>query len=432
MLENVLLPIGDRLLGRSLMQRLRMLRKERGDRQAQLVKLDKMLKHATQHSSYYRSMGVKAGSDPEESLRRFPILTKQLLRSNREGLLTMPEGKLLRQCSSGTTGFQSIVYWTPDEQSLYRATQLLWWEWAGYRIGDPILQTGITPNRKLVKGIKDRLFNTYYLQAFSHSPGEVRKALEWAAARDNPVLAGYASSLYVLARFALDMGMDVRFKTAVSWGDKLFPHYRSLIEKAFGTKVHETYGSAEGLMMGAQKDLGLMYSMDCNVYMEIVDDHGMPVGEGEMGHVIVTNLNAWGMPLIRYRIGDLARMLPFDRYPENRELDFPIIEKVIGRDTDLIRTPQGRMLVVHSFTGIFEHIPEISQFRIIQDSLEGITIEYVPGEGFSVDLLRKVEQSIRENVQEPFILDFRELREIPPSPSGKPKLIVSNLPAKEF
>ena len=427
LLEHLVLPMGDTMIGGSMMSELRKLRKMNGDAQFQQDKLMKVLQHAAKRSPYYKELNIPFNEDPVTYLKRFPILTKQILRSETDRLLTMPVHGLSRECSSGTSGFQSIVYWTKQEQSQHRATQLLWWEWAGFRMGDPILQTGITPNRKLIKGIKDKLLNTYYLQAFSHSEEDVKKAFDWVKSKKDPVLAGYASSLYVLAQFAEKMGEQLHFKTAISWGDKLFPHYRRQIERVFGTKVHETYGSAEGLMMGAQKDLDHMYLMNQNVFFELVDDDGNDVKEGEMGHVIVTSLNAYAMPLIRYRIGDLARMLPRDQYPVKRSLDYPIIEKVIGRDTDLVRTPAGRVLVVHSFTGIFEHIPEISQFRITQEKLSGIKVEFVPGEGYHDQLLDRIREKLDENIREPFEVDFIERDQIPPSASGKPQLIISKI-----
>ncbi len=431
LLEKLILPMGDGILGGSFMNELKELRTMTGQSHIQMQKLKNVLDHATENSPYYRNFHVQKKDDPVAYLRQFPILTKADLRQHTADMLTQPMEGLTRECSSGTSGFQSIVHWTKREQSQHRATQLLWWEWAGYRIGDPLVQTGITPDRKLIKGIKDKLFNTYYLQAFSHSQEDVTKAFAWAKKKKDPVLAGYASSLYVLAQFAEKMDVNLHFKTAISWGDKLFPHYRKLIESVFSTRVHETYGSAEGLMMGAQKDLDYMYQMNSNVFMELLDDDGQPVKEGEMGHVIVTNLNAYAMPLIRYRIGDLARMLPKENYPSQRELQFPLIEKVIGRDTDLVRTPGGKMMVVHSFTGIFEHIPQISQFKIIQDKLEGITIEFVRGDGYTEELLGKVEANILHNIREPFEIIFREMKAISPSPSGKPQLIVSKIAAKK-
>ena len=199
LLENLVLPVGDWMVGGSFMSELRRLRRMDGDPGLQRRKLRSLLDHATSRSPYYSRLGVERSEDPVEHLRRFPILTKALLRKHTPEMLTMPVEGLTRECSSGTSGFQSIVHWTRHEQSQNRATQLLWWEWAGYRIGDPLVQTGITPNRGAIKGIKDKLLNTYYRHAFSHSQKVAADALEWAGRKRNPVLAGYASSLYVLA-----------------------------------------------------------------------------------------------------------------------------------------------------------------------------------------------------------------------------------------
>jgi phenylacetate-CoA ligase len=427
LLENVVLPMSDSLLGYSVMEKLAFLRSRNGTEDVAHERLNEMLRFACENTQYYRELGIRHSADPLETLSQFPILTKQILRERSKSLLSRPVKELAKNSSSGSSGFQSVVYWSKDDTSWVRASTLLWWEWAGYRLDDPVLQTGITPNRGWMKSAKDRLTRTYYLQAFSHERKEVEKALLWAANQRSPVLAGYASSLYVLAQFAWEAGIQVRFKTAVSWGDKLFPHYRKMIEKAFGCRVHETYGSAEGLMMAAQKDLDHMYVMTPNAHIELLDDEGRPVPDGQIGHVVVTGLNAKGMPLIRYRIGDLAIRMQKEKYPQERELGFPLLEKVIGRDTDIVKTPSGRFLVVHAFTGIFEHHPEISQFQIEQNTRDGILIRYIPGEGFNQDILESIERKIAQAVEEPFEIRFEQVGHIPASGSGKPQLIVSKL-----
>jgi len=180
-------------------------------------------------------------------------------------------------------------------------------------------------------------------------------------------------------------------------------------------------------MIAAQADLSYMYIMTPNVYIEIVDDNGNEVPDGIMGHVIVTNLNAFAMPLIRYRIGDLAIKLPKEKYPEKRKYNLPILQMVIGRDTDLVKTKSGKYMVVHSFTGIFEHIPQISQFCVVQENLEGIKIMFIPDKNFYPELLQRISDSILDFLQEDFNIEFVEVDFIPPTKSGKPQLIVSKL-----
>jgi phenylacetate-CoA ligase len=394
----------------------------------QQQKLLLLLAHSVENSSYYKNLNIKIDdNNPIESLKKFPILTKSILKTNTDSILTQPKEKLLKNGSSGSTGEQTMIYWNKKEQTINRATQLLWWKWANYELGDKLIQTGINPKRLGIKKYKDFFFRTKYIQAFSHNETDIKKVLKKIHSNEDYVLAGYASSLYVIAKIAQENNIKVKFKSAISWGDKLFNNYKKTIHDTFGCKTYETYGSGEGLMIGAQKDLDYMYLMATNVYVEMLDDNGNEVEDGEIGNVIITNLNGYAMPLIRYKIGDLAIKLPKNNYSANRELKLPIFQKIIGRDTDIVKTPSGNFLVVHSFTGIFEHIPEIKQFCVIQKKISGIEIQYIKDEGFNSDILKIITIQILKNLNEPFEIKFEEVKEIMPTKSGKPQLIVSHL-----
>ncbi len=276
-----------------------------------------------------------------------------------------------------------------------------------------------------MKKVKDFLLNTYYLQAFNHNKLEVNGAIKWAFSQKKGIfLAGYASSLYVLSDF---FGPRSFFISAISWGDKLFEHYKNNIYEKFGCNIFETYGSAEGLMIAAQKDLPYMYIMSTHIYLEILDDNFLPVKDGEMGHVFITNLNGFGTPLIRYKIGDLAIKLPIEEYPKNRELALPILKKIVGRDTDIVRTQKGKILVVHSFTGYFEHIDCVLQFQIIQNSLAAITVKIVVNEKFNAKHKDKIKSGLHSIIQDDMNIDLRIVELIESSPSGKPQIIISKI-----
>lgn len=233
-----------------------------------------------------------------------------------------------------------------------------------------------------------------------------------------------------LLKTALENNIDdLYFKGIISWGDKLFDQYRKNLQAAFHAPVYETYGSSEGFLIAAQYDLDYMYIMSPHVYLELLDDHDQPVKDGEMGHVVVTRLDARSMPLIRYKLGDLAIKLPLEEYPQNRKLHFPLLKKVIGRDTDVVKTKSGKVLVVHSFTGIFEYYPEIRQFRIIQDFPEAIQIEYIPRVSAIQGVLDKIKEDIysKTGTRDELEITFRQVKEIPPTKSGKPQIILSRL-----
>ncbi|TDD99628.1 phenylacetate--CoA ligase family protein [Flavobacterium cellulosilyticum] len=394
----------------------------------QKEKLSELLSHAIKNAEYYTNLGIAVDPNmPMDSLKRFPILTKKIIKTQTDSLLTLPKEELLKNGSSGSTGEQTIVYWSKKEQTFNRATQLLWWQWAKYNLGDKLIQTGINPKRQGLKKYKDFFFRTKYIQAFSHNKEDILHILSKLNKNQEYTLAGYASSLYVISQIAIENKIELKIKTAIAWGDKLFDHYKKAVFEAFNCRVYETYGSAEGLMIGAQKDLDYLYLMTTNVVVELLDDAGNEVEDGKIGHVVVTNLNGYAMPLIRYKIGDLAIKLPRKDYPKNRELNLPILQKIIGRDTDIVKTPSGNFMVVHSFTGIFEHIPEINQFCVVQNDLNGIVINYIKGINFKPEILTSISKQIESQLNEPFIINFNEVLEIKPSKSGKPQLIISNL-----
>ena len=433
LLEKVLLPIGDLLFGTSFTKELKKWRAiqklpEEYIFRLQERNLKELLIYATRNIPYYRDQDISFDEDPYKWVKNFPILKKPDIKENIDSIVFRDKERLIPRAGSGSSGIQCTVYVNKREESLSNAIQVLWWEWAGYRIGDKLIQTGMTLDRGLAKSLKDCFFRTKYITAYDYSEPLILEILKTASRSSGFSLAGYASSLYPIALIAQERKVEtVRFETVIAWGDKLFPHYRKAIEETFSTKVYETYGCVEGLRIAAQKDLDYMYIMSPHIYLEIVDEDGKEVPDGEMGYVLATRLDGYSMPLIRYYLGDFAVKLPREEYPEERELNFPILQGVIGRDTDIVRTKTGKFMIVHFFTVIFEHIPEIKQFKVIQRNLDGIEIEYIRDRNFSPDILPRVRDQILDHIKEPLEIDFLEVQEIKPSPSGKPQIVESHL-----
>lgn len=207
----------------------------------------------------------------------------------------------------------------------------------------------------------------------------------------------------------------------------MFESYRKKIKNVFACDVQETYGCTEGFMIASQHDLKYLYIMTPWVYLELLDENGQEVKDGEIGQVVVTSLFAKAFPLIRYKLGDLAIRLPKEKYPKNRKFAYPLLEKVIGRDTDIIKTSSNKSMIVHSFTGIFEYYPEIRQFQVTQNKLDEIQIKYISNQGKIDRQLNEIKNKIIQNLKEDITITFKEVSEIPNSPSGKPQIIKSSL-----
>jgi phenylacetate-CoA ligase len=428
-LQKIILPLGDKVFGSSLSRDINRVNASLTQSSAVIQKKQSenlfiQLNWVIKHSIYYNQLNIDKSDNPYLWLKKFPILTKDILKNQTDLILTGSQEALICNSTSGSTGVQTNIYINKQEQSLIRALQTNWWRWAGYFMGEPIFQTGLATHRSFEKRLKDFFFRTHYQFAFGLTVDNTHRGLDWAR-KTIPFLGGYASSLFVLSELAENKG--IKMKSAVSWGDKLFDHYRKNIERVFECKVFETYGTGEGLMLGAQKDLEFLYIMDPYFIVEILNDEGNEVEDGEIGHVVVTSLIHKAMPLIRYKVGDLAVKLPRNQYPKERELGLSLFQKIIGRETDIVETPLGKKLIVHSFTGVFEYNPEIKQFQVIQRTKDLLTIRYIPGVNFEPAVLERIKNQLDTLAEESLNIDFVRVDEILPSKSGKPQIVI-----KEF
>ena len=197
----------------------------------------------------------------------------------------------------------------------------------------------------------------------------------------------------------------------------------------------DTYGCAEGLLMACKKDLEYYYIMSPHVNIEILDDNGSEVEDGDLGHVVVTCLTNYAMPIIRYKLGDMAIKLPLKSYPKESEHQYPLLQKIIGRSTDYVESKDGVKLFVTTFVAIVEFYPEIKQFKIIQEDIEILTFQYLLDDVYKTDILislKKIEEEICLLTQNKFKINFQEVNIISPSSSGKPKIIESKIMKEKF
>jgi phenylacetate-CoA ligase len=114
----------------------------------------------------------------------------------------------------------------------------------------------------------------------------------------------------MFARFVRDEGIGgIRPKGIISSAEVLTPENRELIETTFGCRVFDRYGCREVSVIASEcgEHQGLHINAD-NLLVETVTDQG-PV-RGEDGEVLITDLRNFAMPLIRYRIKDVGRLLP--------------------------------------------------------------------------------------------------------------------------
>ena len=174
--KNFILPTSDKILGLTLGRELRKWRKIQWytrDKleQLQLVGLQKILNHCYDNIPYYKDVFQKVGylksNDQIAELKKLPFLDKKIIKENLpSGILDKNRNLYFIDHTSGSSGIQGEFYSDKAAFSIATAIHFLWREWAGYQLGDKLIQTGITFDRGFLKKIKDILFRVKYTQAF--------------------------------------------------------------------------------------------------------------------------------------------------------------------------------------------------------------------------------------------------------------------------
>jgi phenylacetate-CoA ligase len=306
------------------------------------------------------------------------------------------------------------------------------WNWGGYVPGEPYLTLNLNPRTLLKKRLQDVLFRCSY-HGFNANAADVDAVLDDLRRRRVKHLIGYASSLFLLSRAMRERGIaNPGVRSILSTGDTLHPNYRRVIEDAFGVGVCDYYGAGgEGVHIASQCERRGDYHVHVeNAVVEVLKD-GRPAEGGEMGEIVITQLNNHAMPLIRYATQDLATVSKNDACPCGRQM--PLVSSIQGRVPDIVFAPDGTYLVVHFFTILFEYIPEILQFQIVQRTRERITARIVAAASYDRRAVEaKIESAIANATHGSLGVDFEYVDAIPLSPSLKRRLVISEVFSAPF
>lgn len=189
------------------------------------------------------------------------------------------------------------------------------------------------------------------------------------------VLTGKPSSLEVLAEHQRrHPAAAVRPVLIVTGAEHLSGDLRRQLSELFQAPVRETYGLTETgtLAVECPQGQGLHLTEDRHV-VEVLDDEGDPVPEGEPGELVVTDLGNFAMPLLRYRTGDVGRLLPGTCPCGVAHRRLQLLE---GRLVDHFRDAQGGRISPLRLTAGLRTLP-LRQFQIVQRSLGEVLVRYV-------------------------------------------------------
>jgi phenylacetate-CoA ligase len=403
-------------------------------RRLQARKLGDLLRHAKQNVPYYRRLLEqtdvdRSNGDPLEWLSRLPLLDKATIRANiKEMLWSEAPGGLYQHNTGGSSGEPLIFYFDRRRQGYDQAARIRTHRWFGVDIGDRELYLWGSPiehsRTNRMRRIRDRLFNHRLVDAFNMSPDRMDQYLEEFSRYRPTCLFGYPSSLALLAEHALTRGVhiDARdLRVVFVTGEVCYPHHRQVIAEYFRVPVADGYGSREGGFIAHECPEGNLHITAENVVVEIVEN-GEVVPSGQDGEIVITHLDAYGMPFIRYRTGDRGR-LKEGRCPCGRGL--PMMDVIQGRATDFLYLPDGT--IKHALSVIYplREMKGIRRFCVMQSPDYSTRVLVVPEPNGQTITTERVARRLRRIVDDQVDINVQFVDRIPITGSGKYRYVMS-------
>jgi phenylacetate-CoA ligase len=414
----------------------------------QSERLRQTISHAYRNVPYYqqlfREKGILPGDIREaKDLKNIPCLTKELLRLNFGSLISRDAEKYRPNLlvTSGTSGGQSRFYVDKPSNVLEFVHYWRSWGWAGYKIGDMFAELSAEFFTFFRKGPRTLYHFSYAtkkltLNSLFISPRYTDDFIKIFRKYKPLFLKGIASNLYMLA-LILSEKKDhrVSFKAIFSQGENLLPYQRELIERVFGCQVFDSYGHMERTVAISQCQYGT-YHIHLDYGVVELEGPDIPVGNNGdedtcIKEIVGTSLYNRSMPLIRYRTRDLVKV---SRSPKECACGrgFPSVISVLGRDTDVVITPDGR--AVTALYTVFDRTPGIVMGQIIQEEMDRLLVRIVYGhedKGYSEKILTGnirdfVGTNMKIRIEPTTVEGMRKDR------SGKFKVVVSNIPNEEI
>jgi phenylacetate-CoA ligase len=361
--------------------------------QLQTQKLDKLIKHAGKTTEWYRKIIASKKIDIAlpiniADLAFFPVTTKLDIRENTEQFLSSSytRDSLNTAKTGGSTGVSLNLFFDEPCQQLRNAAQMYADNLAGWNIGDRV--AAVWGNPPIARSLKEKLRSyllerTIYLDTMDLNSTSMMAFVKLWQAFSPEVIFGHSHSIYILAQFLLKNNIqNVRPKGIVATSMMLVEHERIIIEQAFSCKVTNRYGCEEvGLIAVECEQHQGMHINNAHLIVECLDGNDQPVKSGEPGKLVITDLNNYAMPLIRYRVEDVG-ILSERQCSCGRTS--PLLERLEGRVADFLKKADGGQVAgVSLVERTLTKIPGIEQMQLVQEQLHEIHINRVKGKEYN-------------------------------------------------
>ncbi|MFW9920453.1 MAG: phenylacetate--CoA ligase family protein [Candidatus Thorarchaeota archaeon] len=401
--------------------------------QDQLIR--RIVKYAYDFTPFYRRIMKKHKITPSdirgiEDLSKIPIVDKAYVKQHLADFFSRRSVRYNMCASSGSTG-QPLEYRTSlNHWSLHSGVLLQSFTWGGWCPGDKLVTVAgetIFPKPSTIKETFTNLMRSWLqdnksLSTFHMNPKSIRNMISEMYHSKARFFRGLPSGITEVIGFLEKEGITPpSFEAIFTTSEKLWPVQKEKIEKAFNSPVYDQYGARDGGAQAFQCEHGHYHYLPHVAVWEILDENGMPVGPGEEGRLILTDLHNFATLFIRYEVGDYIIRDVDETCECGRTL--PTIQSIEGRTMDVIKSPTGYAVHGEVFGHIFRYVfPFVKQFQIKQISPEIVLVQVVNQKDTRIDrteLLKLLEYNLPD-----IEFQIQEVEEIPLTKGGKRRFII--------
>jgi phenylacetate-CoA ligase len=403
----------------------------------QLAKLQNIVKFAEENCPFYadsfrRANMTAAHLNSLGDIRKFPFVGKMDLAANLSTLRSgKPVGKEFLGSTSGSTGVASVFYYDSLHITWVLASQARGRSWWGLHRGDLELVLWGRPlsdseRTEFKTWLKYRLRNSVQFSTFREFDDKEADRVLQSIRRWRPKLIyGYGSSIARVADYMHRNGLrlsDRERPVIVEFtADTMYPQEIEVATEVFNAPVLSAYGASECGGVAQQCKFGRLHTSVDQALVEFLRPDGSAAEEGETAEIVLSTLNNFAMPLIRYRVGDLGS---FSNETCECGLNLPIMTLQAGKAVDLITTSTKTKVSAHTLDYINLYLLKrgirgVRQYYVEQQSPDGFELSVVRDQQFDPQAVNVFVSKMKELLGSSIEVRTKFVENIPLEPTGK-------------
>jgi phenylacetate-CoA ligase len=362
-----------------------------------------------------------------------PVLTRQAVAQDTQAFVAddVDRASLSPRRSGGSTGEPLNFFVTPRGVAVQAAAEFWGNMLSGYRLGDPLAllwgshyDAAAHANLSTRQRLVEYLGNIERFVTDRMDVAQMQSIIERLNTVRPRVVVGYTGPLVELARYMRDHDIKVNWpaRSLISAAEPLYPVQRRLLESVFGKSVFDRYGSREAGLIANECDRH--DGLHLNGHGLWVDLHPTAdLGPDGAKSLLVTKLHEYGMPMIRYELGDYVLG---DKGLCACGRGWPVIGRIRGRRISALRQYDGAAIAGEVFIALLDFVP-VREYRVVQEADYSVRLELVCEPSFTQADGERILQVVRGIIGSELPLRIERCQRIERTASGKLLPVVSHV-----